>query len=130
MPRATRITLFAVTGYTLVQGVLPFRAASGSIQDSPYSPPVRFLAEEQAVTSVNDLKVKLANVKFHTEEGVDEKDATLATFTFEASSPPKIIPGHYAVFDLTGLIGANSYQHMVARGEREANVNDDGIRTW
>lgn len=121
MPRAKVITLVKVTGYTLVRDALPFRQPPSANVPSPYSPPVRFLAEEQSIASVHDVKATLKSVDFHTED--------LATFTFETSSPAEVIAGHYAVLDTTSLIGQSTYSHMAVRGQ-EATLNDDGIRTW
>ncbi|ORY54590.1 hypothetical protein BCR35DRAFT_296658 [Leucosporidium creatinivorum] len=121
MPRANVITLIKVTGYTLVKDALPFRQPPGSNEPSPYSPPVRFLAEEQDIISVNDVKATLKHFEPHADD--------LATFVFEASAPPKVIAGQYAVVDLTPMIGSRGYQHMARRGD-EATLNDDGIRTW
>lgn len=121
MPRANVITLVKVTGYIFVKDALPFRQPPGSNEPSPYSPPIRFLAEEHDITSVHDIKATLKRFEPHSDD--------LATFVFEASAPPKVIAGQYAVVDLTPLIGNQGYQHMARRGD-EATLNDDGIRTW
>jgi hypothetical protein len=121
MTRVNVITLVKVTGYVLVKDALPFRQPPGSNEPSPYSPPVRFLAEEQDIISVHDTKATLKRFEPHSDD--------LATFFFEASAPPKVIAGQYAVVDLTPLIGDRGYQHMARRGD-EATLNDDGIRTW
>ena len=123
MPRAKGVvTLFYVTGYTLVRDALPFRQPPGLEQPSPYSPPVRYLTEEQAaVASLPDVKATLQGAEFHQDD--------LATFTFKTSSPIKVTAGQYAVLDATPLIGAQSYMHMARKGS-EALLNDDGVRTW
>lgn len=123
MPRAPgAITLVEVSGYTLVRNALPFRQPPGAQQLSPYSPPVRYLAEEQApLSTVADVKAKLKDVQLHTDD--------LATFTFETSAPITVVAGQYAVLDTTSLIGQKSYQHMSSQGN-EATLNDDGVRTW
>lgn len=121
MPRANVITLIKVTGYIFVKDALPFRQPPGSNQPSPYSPPIRFLVEEQDIVSVHDIRATLKRFEPHADN--------LATFVFEASSPLAVIAGQYAVVDLTPLIGKQGYQHMAQRGD-EAILNDDGIRTW
>lgn len=123
MPRAGGIvTLVKATGYTLVKDALPFRQPAGVQQPSPYSPPVRYLADEQGtITSLPDVKARLTTVDYHTDD--------LATFTFETSAPVKVTAGQYAVLDTTPVIGEKTYSHMAARGQ-EATLNDDGVRTW
>lgn len=121
MPRVNVITLIKVTGYVFVQDALPFRQPPGSNEPSPYSPPIRYLAEEQDIISVNNVTATLKRFEPHADD--------LATFVFETSAPPKVVAGQYAVLDLTPLIGNQGYQHMARRGD-EATLNDDGVRTW
>lgn len=124
MPRVNVITVVETTGYVFVANALPVRQKPGSAaESSPYSPPIRFLAEENAFsqTSFQDVSVTLTRIKLHTP--------TVATFTFTSSSPLTIKPGQHVIIDLTALSGKNAYQHMAHEG-LEASLNDDCIRTW
>ncbi|SCV71639.1 BQ2448_3227 [Microbotryum intermedium] len=134
MPRARPIvSLFKVTGYTLVRDALPFRQSNKSaMEPSPYNPPIRYLAEEQEFAAASDLTAKLTAIKFYPGNGDDgvavgNRDADLATFTFEASSALKVQAGKYVVLDNTPLIGTMTYRHM-SKGD-EGAPNDDGVRT-
>ncbi|KDE09374.1 hypothetical protein MVLG_00281 [Microbotryum lychnidis-dioicae p1A1 Lamole] len=135
MPRARPIvSLFKVTGYTLVRDALPFRQSSRSVMEpSPYNPPIRYLVEEQEFSAASDLTAKLTAIQFYNsniDDGVevDNRDANLATFTFETSSTLRVQAGQYAVLDNTPLIGTIVYRHM-SRGD-EGAPNEDGVRTW
>lgn len=131
MPRSRLVTLVKVTGFTLVRDALPFREDPMQVEASPYSPPVRPLAEEQHLVSLgSDVKATLTDIVFHETAfgSTQDRDATLATFMFTATSGLKAQAGQYAVLDLTSLIGQQTYQHM-SRGD-EKSVNEDGVRTW
>ncbi|SCZ89032.1 BZ3500_MvSof-1268-A1-R1_Chr1-1g00906 [Microbotryum saponariae] len=135
MPRARPIvSLFKVTGYTLVRDALPFRQSSRSVMEpSPYNPPIRYLVEEQEFSAASDLTAKLTAIQFYNSKNddgveVDNRDADLATFTFETSSTLRVQAGQYAVLDTTPLIGTIAYRHM-SRGD-EGAPNEDGVRTW
>lgn len=131
MPRTKMLTMVDVTGYTLVRDAMPVREDPERLEASPYSPPVRLLASEQAglVTVDDNVKARLVAVNFHkVDSTAANKDAELATFTFEATSDLKAKPGQYVVLELLSLIGQQSYRHM-SRGD-EALVNEDGVRTW
>ncbi len=123
MPRQNVITTVCITGYVLVRDALPVRQKPGtSTQPSPYSPPIKYLAEErQHETTLDDVFVSL--------KSIDILSPTLATFTFETSQPVHVIPGQSAIIDFTDFIGAGGYQHLTMPGY-EASVNDDRIRTW
>lgn len=125
MPRQDVLTTIYVTGYIFVRDALPVRQRPGSeVQQSPYSPPIRLLAEE--MTSNNrpkfsdDISVTLTSIDLHSND--------VATFTWEASKPLSIIPGQAAILDFTDLVGAREYQHMAPF--KPSSVNDDRIRTW
>ncbi|KAF8548266.1 hypothetical protein OG21DRAFT_1449355 [Imleria badia] len=126
MPRTNALTSIHVTGYILVEDALPVRQKPGTqVQRSPYSPPIRLLAEE--ITSsyfVDDLQetpmVTLARIEVHSHD--------IATFTFESPTHVNVIPGQAAVLDFKSFVGALPYQHMAA--ENPTSVNDDRIRTW
>jgi ferredoxin-NADP reductase len=124
IPQARLVTTVEVTGYSFVSDALPVRQALGTgIERSPYSPPVRFLAEEQAgsQTALDDTYLSLKATYIHSP--------TVATFTFSANKPLRITPGQAVVIDMSLIIGTHGYQHMTFKGN-EATLNDDGIRTW
>ncbi|EKM51677.1 uncharacterized protein PHACADRAFT_261962 [Phanerochaete carnosa HHB-10118-sp] len=124
MPRQGVITLLEVTGYRFVRDALPVRQRPGTEPErSPYSPPVRLLAEEMANGSKffeEEVSVTLTRVRVHS--------ADLATFTWETSKPLNIRPGQTAVLDFSDLVGKAGYQHMADL--KPSAVNDDRVRTW
>ncbi|KAH0826279.1 hypothetical protein J3R83DRAFT_5751 [Lanmaoa asiatica] len=126
MPRVNALTTVHVTGYILVEDALPVRQKLGTqVLRSPYSPPVRLLAEEITSTYfVDDIqetpKVTLAYIEVHSRD--------IATFTFESLTHVDVIPGQAAILDFKSFVGALPYQHMAP--ENPASVNDDRIRTW
>jgi len=125
MPLQNILTTVHVTGYTLVQDALPVRQRPNTTaQPSPYSPPIRFLAEEApAATYFNkDAQVSALLTR------IDILSPSLATFTWESSKELQIKPGQAAVLDFTSVIGAAEYQHMAPA--KPTFVNDDRIRTW
>lgn len=123
MPRQQVLTTVRVMGFVLVRDALPVRQKSKSVaQQSPYSPPVKYLAEEQQhETALEDTYVTLKKIK--------PLSQTLATFTFGVSRRVHIVPGQTAIMDFTELMGKRDYQHMAFPG-KETSVNDDRIRTW
>lgn len=122
MPRTNLLTLVSVTGYSFVRDALPVRQVPGSsVIPSPYSPPVRYLAEEKPTTSsAGDTSLTLARIQLHSTD--------LATFHFTPSVPVSVRPGQAAIIDMSSFVGARGYQHMVAGDE--SSLNDDGVRTW
>ncbi|KAG6898490.1 hypothetical protein C0993_006471 [Termitomyces sp. T159_Od127] len=124
MPRHTvnALTTIYVTGFTLVSDALPVRQRLGSTPiSSPYSPPVRFLAEEPGVTTrIDGATVLLTQIQIHSP--------TIATFSWTSSQSLNILPGQAAILDFTPLLGARGYQHMAPF--QPTSVNDDRIRTW
>jgi ferredoxin-NADP reductase len=124
MPRTNVITMVETTGYVFIANALPvIQKPRSTVERSPYSPPVRFLAEEKAFSqsSFEDVSVGLMRIKLHTP--------TVATFTFTSSSPIWIKPGQHVIIDLTAFVGKGSYQHMAHEG-LESSLKDDCIRTW
>jgi ferredoxin-NADP reductase len=124
MPRINVITTVEITGYVFVSNALAVRQMKGSsIDRSPYSPPVRFLAEEKhsSDVSLEDVRVSLTRIKLHTP--------SIASFTFTCSKPVAIKPGQHVIIDLTAFSGKEPYNHMAHEG-LEASLNDDCIRTW
>ncbi|KAG5733076.1 Flavohemoprotein [Termitomyces sp. T112] len=124
MPLHTQnaLTTIQVTGFSLVSNALPVRQRPGSTSiSSPYSPPVRFLAEEPGGTSMMDSAiVRLTKIEMHS--------STIATFSWAPSETLSILPGQAAILDFTPLLGARGYQHMAPL--EPTSVNDDRIRTW
>ena len=123
MPRVNVLTTIDVKGFVYVANALPVRQKNGSaIEASPYSPPVRFLAEEKRLeSSLEDVNVTLKNIQLFAPD--------LATFTFDASKLISIKAGQHIILDLSSFVGKPSYQHMAHQG-LEASLNDDSIRTW
>ncbi|GJE99799.1 hypothetical protein PsYK624_160700 [Phanerochaete sordida] len=124
MPRQNILTLVEVTGYTFIRDALPVRQRTGtSPTRSPYSPPVRLLAEEEAAGSKHlgdDSLVTLTRVQIHSDD--------LATFTWESSQPIPIQPGQTAVLDFSDVVGKAQYQTM--NPSNPSSLNDDRVRTW
>ncbi|TDL22199.1 hypothetical protein BD410DRAFT_788922 [Rickenella mellea] len=123
MPRQNVLTTVYVTGYIFIRNALPVRQRPGTkVQQSPYSPPVKYLAEEKSRSDTTlEAFVTLKRVEIHSP--------SLATFTWETSEPVHIIPGQAAVLDFSELLGIAEYQHMAMRGD-EVSLNDDRVRTW
>lgn len=124
MPRQNIVTLVSVTGYTLVRDALPVRQKPDtSAEQSPYSPPIRLLAEEGTSASSfldDEVQVTLSSIILHSKD--------LATFAWNMSRPMHIVPGQTAVLDFTDLLGKQAYAHMAPF--RPTSINDDRIRTW
>ncbi|KAF5356352.1 hypothetical protein D9756_004405 [Leucocoprinus leucothites] len=123
MPESNVITTIKTTGYAFVHDALPLRESpSFGLTLSPYSPPIRYLAEETPpVNRYDDVTLNLLSAKVHND--------TLATFTFEASRPIEIAPSQNVVLDLSELVHIRSQQIIDWDG---GNViqNDDCVRTW
>lgn len=125
MPRQNVLTNVSVTGYIFVRDALPVRQQIGSeVERSPYSPPIRLLAEETPEDTTtyfdNNSLVTLARIRIHSQG--------LVTFTFETAQPIHVIPGQAAILDFTDVVGAQQYAHMAPF--KPTSVNDDRIRTW
>ncbi|KDQ51250.1 hypothetical protein JAAARDRAFT_140537 [Jaapia argillacea MUCL 33604] len=125
MPRQNVITSIFITGYILILDALPVRQRPGTTPHrSPYSPPVRHLAEETSPNSSayfdNDVFATLSSIKILSD--------TLGRFTWETSEDIQITPGQTAILDFTDFVGPRQYQHMAAYNP--TSVNDDRIRTW
>ncbi|KAL5482684.1 hypothetical protein ACEPAI_9278 [Sanghuangporus weigelae] len=124
MPRQNVLTTLYAEAFMFVRNALPVRQRPGTdVGRSPYSPPIKLLAEEKELREthvLDDVFVILVGIKL--------LSPTLATFTFETDKPVKIEPGQAVALDFTDLFGASQYAHM-APG-REASLNDDRIRTW
>ncbi|KZV92281.1 hypothetical protein EXIGLDRAFT_614631 [Exidia glandulosa HHB12029] len=129
MPRQSVVTLIDVQEWTLVRDALPVRQVPGTaVERSPYSPPVKYLAEDivqKGEVSLSGVKLLLSSIDLHSEHD--------ATFTFHVESSGKekvdVRPGQAAIVDLSSLFGRNAYRHMAQTGA-EKTLNDDGIRTW
>ncbi|KAF7357898.1 putative PNPOx domain-containing protein [Mycena venus] len=125
MPFQKTLTTVYATGYTLVRDALPVRQRNGtSPEGSPYSPPIRLLAEEApAVALLNKAEHATALLS-----RVDLHSSSIATFTWESSVDLHINPGQAIIMDMSPLVGVPAYRHM-APGQ-PTSVNDDSIRTW
>ncbi|PPR00315.1 hypothetical protein CVT24_004602 [Panaeolus cyanescens] len=125
MPLQDSLTEIYVTGYTYVRDALPVREKPNiQAQPSPYSPPVKYLAEENApskiFTSSDQPTALLSSIDLHNDD--------IATFRWELSSALAIKPGQAIILDLSPLLGSRHYQHMAPL--KPSSVNDDFIRTW
>ncbi|KAF8878469.1 hypothetical protein CPB84DRAFT_1794099 [Gymnopilus junonius] len=117
MPFQDGLTEIYATGYTYVRDAFP------ALQPSPYSPPVRLLAEEDSSRFFGDQvqpKAILTAIKMH--------NPTIATFEWESSVPLLIAPGQAIIMDFRPLLGERQYQHMA--DDNPSVLNDDFIRTW
>jgi len=125
MPMQDRLTEIFITGYTFVADAFPSRQDNTfAIQPSPYSPPVKLLAEEDTQLTMFSLeqqpKALLTRITTH--------NPTIATFEWESSAPIRAEPGQAIILDFSALLGSREYRHMSAA--RPSLVNDDFIRTW
>ena len=124
MPRINIVTTVETTGFVYVTNALAVRQKPDStVERSPYSPPVRFLAEEigSSELALDDVSATITRIKLHTP--------SVATFSFEASKPIAIKPGQHAIIDFSSFSAKEEYQHMAHEGY-EASLNDDSMRTW
>ncbi|KAK6996999.1 putative PNPOx domain-containing protein [Favolaschia claudopus] len=125
MPFQKTLTTVYVTGYTLVRDALPVRQRQGtSPERSPYSPPIRLLAEESPTSSLLNTSDKATALLTR----IDLHAPSIATFTFESSVDLHITPGQAVIMDMSSLVGVPAYRHM-APG-KPTSLNDDSIRTW
>lgn len=121
MNRTSLLTFIEITGFIFVEDALPFREVPGTLEPSPYSPPIRYLnSEVEQPTAQENVLAKVINIKLHSID--------LATFEFETSKPISYKAGQYAIFDMKPLVGDIDYVHMSDGDEK--SPNEDGIRTW
>ncbi|KAI0029845.1 hypothetical protein K488DRAFT_88327 [Vararia minispora EC-137] len=126
MPRQAALTTLRVTGYVLVRNALPLRERAGSLTPSPYSPPIKYLREENreiAFAPGPMPNARLAKVSIHADD--------LATLEFELSPNEKALevrPGQAIALDFTKLLGRPAYAHMAPFAPK--SINDDRVRTW
>ncbi|KAJ3810132.1 hypothetical protein F5876DRAFT_77088 [Lentinula aff. lateritia] len=126
MPLHTQmaLTTLFVTGYIFVLDALPVRQTVGThAEQSPYSPPLRFLAEEaggRIISSNPNQTVLLSRIDMHS--------SSIATFWFQSSVPLTIIPGQAAILSFADLLGKPKYAHMAPSNPK--SLNDDRVRTW
>jgi ferredoxin-NADP reductase len=122
-PRSERIITIKATGYLALANALSFGQVGLITEDSPYSPPIRYLAEEPGhehnILESTTLKLNK----------IDMLSQDLATFTFDVSTPITVRPGQHAVIDCAPFVGRTAYAHMPMPG-LETSINDDSIRTW
>ncbi|OCB84976.1 hypothetical protein A7U60_g7930 [Sanghuangporus baumii] len=124
MPRQNVLTTLYAEAFMFVRNALPVRQRPGTdVGRSPYSPPIKFLAEEKELRETH-----VPDDVFVTLVGIKLLSPTLAIFTFGTDKTVTIRPGQAVALNFTDLFGASQYAHM-APG-REASLNDDRIRTW
>lgn len=135
MPFQDRLTEIHVTGYTFVRAALPLRAVPDyKIEASPYSPPIKLLAEELPKGSQLFMNASSGLPKALLRK-VEVHSADLATFTWEIEdtgddAEPELVvqPGQAVILDFKTLLGERRYAHMMPG--KPAAVNDDYVRTW
>lgn len=124
MPFQNGLTTIYTTGFVLVRDALPVRQKAGTAYyASPYSPPIRLLAEETSMNlfqSDDRPEVVLSKITLH--------EGQIASFTWETPKELTIIPGQAIILDCSPLFGSRQYQHMSPYNP--TSVNDDHIRTW
>ncbi|KAJ7502454.1 hypothetical protein B0H11DRAFT_640201 [Mycena galericulata] len=124
MPFQKTLTTIFVTGYTFVRDALPVRQRGGtSPARSPYSPPIRLLAEEATVSLLDTSQAATALLR-----RIDLHSSSIATFTWESSVELQIKSGQAIIMDMSPLVGVPAYRHMAQ--SKPTLVNDDSIRTW
>lgn len=124
MPFQNAITLIRTTGIVFVHDALPIRQKEGTlINTSPYTPPVRLLAEEASMSLFQE-----DNRPEATLAKIDIRSHDVATFTWESSQDLNILPGQAIILDCSSFLGTRQYQHMAPMNP--ISVNDDRIRTW
>ncbi|KAJ6095229.1 hypothetical protein N7486_005975 [Penicillium sp. IBT 16267x] len=127
MPRQATVSTIELTGYIFVRDALPVRQKPGSnVERSPYSPPIKYLFEEQRGLPVTS-NVAIAHLTNATQIAHD-----IATLHFEvlyrATERLTIKPGQAVALNFVDWMGLPDYQHMAA--DAPGSLNDDRIRTW
>lgn len=121
MPLQDTLTKIYVTGYILLRDALPVRQDPAvKVEISPYSPPVRLLAEEAQTEPAqvpNRPTALLTRIVVHTP--------TLATFEWESSSPLHFIPGQSAIMEFSP-----SFVDPRMSIEQDGATKEGFIRTW
>jgi len=125
MPLQDTLTELYVTGYTYIRNALPLRVKPDYvIEPSPYSPPIKLLAEEAHLSKMfsqsDQPTAQLTRIILHSP--------TIATFEWESSAILNVKPGQAIIMDFKPLLGSRRYQHMSPM--KPSLVNDDFIRTW
>ncbi|KAJ7782497.1 hypothetical protein DFH07DRAFT_324143 [Mycena maculata] len=124
MPFQKTLTTIYTTGFTLVRDALPVRQrVNTSSESSPYSPPIRLLAEEAPVSLLGKSQEATALLR-----KIDLHSSSIATFTWDSSVDLQINPGQAIIMDMSPLVGVPAYRHMAQH--KPTSVNDDSIRTW
>lgn len=122
MPGMKVITTIRVTGFSFVHNALPLREQPGTAENSPYCPPVRYLAEETPPTVIwGDVETRLVKAQIHND--------LLVTYTLKADKPIEIRPSQNVVLDLSRFMRGKSHEVMKWE-EPDTAVNDDCVRTW
>jgi ferredoxin-NADP reductase len=124
MPFTNALTLIHTTGYIFVRDAIPIGQKEGTVSNpSPYSPPVRLLAEESSMSlfGKDDRPDALL-----TEIVI--RSGQVITLRWESTKDLEILPGQAIILDCSALLGTRQYQHMAALNP--ISVNDDHIRTW
>lgn len=124
MPFQKALTTIHTTGFVFVGDALPVRQKAGTqYRASPYSPPVRLLAEEASTSlfqSDERPEAVLTRITLH--------DPQIATFTWEASKDLYISPGQALILDCAPFLSARQYQELCPLNP--TSFADEPIRTW
>lgn len=122
MPRVSAVTTIHVTGFSFVENAMPIREMPGTVEDSPYCPPICYLSEEKPPESSHeDVALSLVKTRVHND--------TLASFTFQASRPVEIRASQNAVLDLSHFVRQRAPE-LVDWTPSTWAQSDDCVRTW
>ena len=129
MPRQACIVAMEATGFVYMKDTFPVRLAPGTVvEKSPYSPKVKYLADEPEALAVGSgsHKVQLTSaVQLSQDVAIFRFDVITAKTGIEKL---KVRPGQAIVLDFMDWIGPPQYSHMA--DSAPGSINDDRIRTW
>lgn len=125
LPRSDLVVKIHITAARFVQRSLSFRGQNG--ERSPYNPPLRFLAKEQASPNAQTNNGKVAYAQLRARELLTP---TIARFKFSVSDPEaagRWTPGQYVAIAFENELSVG-YSHM--RDDDPRSLNDDYVRTF
>ncbi|KAG8221774.1 hypothetical protein J3R82DRAFT_2089 [Butyriboletus roseoflavus] len=122
MPRVSAVTVIHITGFSFVENAMPIRETPGTVEDSPYCPPICYLSEETPPESLHgDVPLSLVKTRVHND--------TLVGFTFQASRPVQICASQNAILDLSHFVREPTPE-LVEWTPSTWAQSDDCVRTW
>lgn len=125
LPRSNLVVKVNVTAARFVQQGLAFLGETG--EQSPYSPPVRFLTTERALPAA---QINNSGIVYASLLGREMLTPKIARFKFSISDPEatgRWKPGQYVALAFEGELSVG-YSHM--RDDDPKSLNDDYIRTF